>query len=90
MCLGDQKAAHSHRIIEPLNGLGWKGPQGSSSSNPAAAYRATNLHLKSQAEGERNENRPDNFVYSLSKPVSLCAGQLCDKSFKIASSKTGT
>ena len=34
-----------HRIIESQNGLGWKEPQGSSSSNPTAAARATNLHV---------------------------------------------
>ena len=32
-----------HRIIESQNGLGRKGPQGSSGSNPPATGRAINL-----------------------------------------------
>ena len=32
-------------VTEPQNGLGWKGPQGSSSSNPPNTGRATNLQI---------------------------------------------
>ena len=35
----------SENIVESQNGLGWKGPQGSSSSKPPATGRATNLHI---------------------------------------------
>jgi len=37
-----------HRIAESQNGPGWKGPQGSWSSNHPAAGRATNLHISYQ------------------------------------------
>jgi len=41
----EKQDTSDHRIIESQNGLGWKGSQGSRSSNPPATGRATNLHM---------------------------------------------
>ena len=51
-------------IAAPQNGLGWKGPQGSRSSNPSAACRATNLHTEYQPRVPR---APSNLALNASK-----------------------
>jgi len=44
-CWGRGRMSGFHGIIEPQNGLGWKGPQRSPSSNLPATGRATTLHI---------------------------------------------
>ena len=41
-------SAKNTTTTEPQNGLGWKGPQGSRSSNPPTTRRVTNLHISHQ------------------------------------------
>ena len=66
---------HTHLIIiESQNGLGWKGPQRSSNSNPPAAGRAANHYIRNQLRLPRASS---NLVLSSSGGIHSSLGSLC-------------